>query len=237
MQEAVAGRATSTNPWAWYTSPEVLRLEQERIFRFAWHYAGPLAWVAESGDRFACRGGDVPLAVVRGAEGELRAFVNVCRHRGSELVAGRGRGKTLQCPYHAWTYDLDGSLRAAPRAEREQAFDRSELGLRPAQVGVWGPFVFVNADLEAPPLTETLGRLPDLVDTSGLVFRERVEYELAANWKIAVENFLECYHCPVAHQGFSALVDVDPDSYRLESGECIWSQHGERPGGGSGAQQ
>jgi hypothetical protein len=100
---------------------------------------------------------------------------------------------------------------------------------------VWGPFVFVNVDLEAPPLANVLGRLPDLVETDGLVFRERVDYALAANWKIAVENFLECYHCPVAHQGFSAVVDVDPDAYRLESADRVWSQFGMRRGDGEGS--
>src|SRR5581483_369905 len=223
-----------TFPWAWYASPEILRREQERIFRSAWHYAGPLEWVAEEGDRFPCRAGDVPVAVVRGGDGELRAFVNVCRHRGSEVVQERGRARSLQCPYHAWTYDLDGSLRAAPRAEREQGFERGELGLRPARVDVWGPFVFVNVDLAAPPLADALGRLPGLVDPAGLIFRERVQYEVGANWKIAVENFLECYHCAVAHPGFSALVDVDPDSYRLAADGGVWSQFGERRVDGPG---
>jgi nitrite reductase/ring-hydroxylating ferredoxin subunit len=225
----------TTLPWEWYVSPEVLGREQELIFRSAWHYAGPLEWVLQPGERFSCRAGAAPLVVVRDRDGTLRAFLNVCRHRGSEIVHERGRRETLQCPYHAWTYDLDGSLRSAPRSEREESFDATELGLRPALVDTWGPFVFVNADLDAPALADSLCSLPELVDTTGLVFRERVEFELAANWKVAVENYLECYHCPVAHKGFSALVDVDPDRYRLEVSNGLLSQYGERREDGPGA--
>src|SRR6266545_7371969 len=142
-----------TLPWSWYSSEELTHREQERIFRRAWIYACPAGWVAEPGEYAACSAGDVPLVVVRGRDGELQAFVNVCRHRGSQIALGRGRRETLQCPYQAWTYDLDGSLRAAPRSEREQSFERSDLSLRPALVlQQLGPFVFVCADLDAPPL-------------------------------------------------------------------------------------
>lgn len=228
-----AARAT-TLPWDWYVSPDVLRREEELIFRGAWHYAGPRAWAAQPGDRFPCRAGAAPVVVVRAGDGELRAFLNVCRHRGSVIVKQRGAGRTLQCPYHAWTYGLDGSLRSAPRADREVSFEPGELGLRPVRVDTWGPFVFVNADLDAGPLVDSLGALPELIDPSTLVFRERVDFELGANWKVAVENYLECYHCPVAHKGFSALVDVDPDAYRLEVANGVLSQFGERRGNGAG---
>jgi choline monooxygenase len=230
---SVGTRAT-TIPWDWYLSPEILRREQELIFRGAWHYAGPLEWVAEPGQRFPCNAGTAPVVVVRDADGELRAFLNVCRHRGSVIVKERGAGKTLQCPYHAWTYGLDGCLRAAPRSERENGFEADELGLRPVLVDTWGPCMFVNADLDAAPLAESLGPIPSLVDPSSMVFRERADLELGANWKVAVENYLECYHCPVAHKDFSALVDVDPDSYRLEVIDGVLSQFGERSGGGEG---
>jgi len=211
-------------PWSWYSDPEVLRLEQERIFRRTWQYVGHDGSAAEVGERFAAWAGDVPVLVVRAEDG-LRAFLNVCRHRGSLLVEGDGARASIQCPYHAWTYALDGSLRAAPRSEREPDFDASELSLVPLRLESWGPFLFVNAAEDAPPLAETLGPLPDLLPVDELVFRSRDEYELAANWKIGCENYLECYHCPVAHKGFSARYDVDPDSYRLEpSGEQVLSQ-------------
>jgi choline monooxygenase len=227
-------RSAATIPWDWYTSPEILLREQELIFRGAWHYAGPLEWVSEPGERFPCRAGEAPVVVVRGRDGELLAFLNVCRHRGSVIVKQRGRHETLQCPYHAWTYGLDGRLRVAPRADREDGFDPDGLGLRPVQVDTWGPLVFVNADPGAAPLADSLGRIPQLIDPQGLVFRERADFELAANWKVAVENYLECYHCPVAHPGFSSLVDVGPDSYRLEVEAAVLSQFGERRADGEG---
>ena len=221
-------------PWSWYSDPEVLRLEQERIFRRAWQYVGHDGRAAEVGARFAAWAGDVPVLVVRTDDG-LRAFLNVCRHRGSLLVEGDGAQASIQCPYHAWTYGLDGSLRAAPRSEREPDFDGSELSLVPLLLESWGPFLFVNPDENAPPLAETLGPLPELLSVDELVFRSRDDYELAANWKIGCENYLECYHCPGAHKGFSAAYDVDPDSYRLEpSGKHVLSQFAPAHGTGEG---
>ena len=151
----------------------------------------------------------------------MRAFLNVCRHRGSLVCEGEGRRETLQCPYHAWTYGLDGSLRAAPRTEREEGFDKSELGLVPVQVDAWGPFVFVNPDTDAPPLAEHLGELPELLAAAGLDldslrFLKRSTSEYEANWKVCCENFLECYHCQIAHPAFSKVVDVSVDAYVLE---------------------
>jgi phenylpropionate dioxygenase-like ring-hydroxylating dioxygenase large terminal subunit len=220
-----------TVPSSWYCDPEILRLEQERIFRRSWQYAGRADQAASPGDYFTCRAGDVPIVVVRDRGGELRAFVNVCRHRAHEVVAGEGNRATLQCPYHAWTYGLDGSLRAAPRSEREPNFDLRELSLVQARVDTWGPFVFVNPDAAADPLADALGDLPAVVAQSGidlerLRFRERIVWESAANWKVVLENFLECYHCPVAHPGFSAVVDVQPDAYRLVADGLAASQFG-----------
>jgi phenylpropionate dioxygenase-like ring-hydroxylating dioxygenase large terminal subunit len=224
-------------PWTWYRDPAVLELEQERIFRRSWQYVGRTDQLQQPGDHFATRAGDVPVAVVRAHDGTLNAFLNVCRHRGSLVVVGEGRRETLQCSYHGWTYDLDGSLRAAPRADREPDFDPSGLSLIPLAVDTWGQLVFVNPEREATPLRETLGELPVLlrrggIDLDSLRFHARLEYTLEANWKIGVENYLECYHCPLAHPGFSAVVDVHPDRYRLEPHETFWSQFGVRRDGG-----
>ena len=220
-----------TIPFDWYSDPAVLRLERERIFQRTWQYAGRTDQVAEPGAFFTCDLGGVPIVVVRDKEGGLRAFLNVCRHRGSLVCEGEGKRETLQCPYHAWTYDLDGSLRAAPRSEREPGFDKTELGLVPASVGSWGPFVFVNPDGEAAPLADTLGELPERVAASGLDldslrFLERSAGEYEANWKVCSENFLECYHCQVAHPGFSKVVDVSVDAYVLEQSGTFSTQYG-----------
>ena len=117
--------------------------------------------------------GETPVVLVRGRDGELRGFVNVCRHRGFVLCEGDGQRETIQCPYHAWTYDLDGSLRTAPRAEREPGFDKDGLGLHPVSVAEWGPFVFVNPDPEAGSLEEWLGDVPARFAEHGVDARPR----------------------------------------------------------------
>jgi phenylpropionate dioxygenase-like ring-hydroxylating dioxygenase large terminal subunit len=228
-----------TLPWSWYADADVLRLEQERVFRRFWQYAARADQVAEPGMFVATRAGEIPVVVIRGRDERLRAFLNVCRHRGSIVCEGEGKRETLQCPYHAWTYDLDGSLRTAPRTDREPGFVRDGIGLVPFAVDTWGPFVFVNPQHDAAPLAETLGELPELVASAGidvdaLSFHHRAEGEYAANWKVCAENFLECYHCQVAHPGFSKVVDVAPDAYRLEESGWFSSQFGplrERPRG------
>jgi phenylpropionate dioxygenase-like ring-hydroxylating dioxygenase large terminal subunit len=232
-----------TLPFSWFADPAVFALEQERIFGHSWQYAGLTDWVAEPGQFLTCHAGLVPVVVVRDHDGALNGFVNICRHRATEVAQGRGRRETLQCPYHAWTYGLDGCLRAAPRSQLEPDFDRSQLGLLPVAVDTWGPMVFVNRDRDTPPLREVLGGLPAVLEScgfsfEGLRFRERAESEIAANWKAVVENFLECYHCPTAHPGFSKVIDVDPEAYRLLSDRWSSSQIGQvRPevlnGGGA----
>ena len=220
----------TTLPWTWYADPDVLRREGERIFARAWQYVGHSGQVAESGSFFASTAGQIPVVVTRARDGELRAFVNVCRHRGHVLASGEGRRETLQCPYHAWTYGLDGELRGAPRSDRESGFELGELGLRAVQVDTWGPFVFVNPDPQAAPLAAALGEVPsrlaEIVDVDVLEFRHRSEFEVDANWKITCENFLECYHCAVAHPGFTAAVDISPEAYRLEAHGLTSSQLG-----------
>ena len=114
----IAG-SSNTIPWEWYSDPAVARLEQKLIFRRSWQYAGHAGDLAEPGSFTTARAADVPVVLVRGRDEMLRAFVNVCRHRGFTLCEGTGRRETLQCPYHAWTYDLNGSLRNAPRGDSE----------------------------------------------------------------------------------------------------------------------
>jgi phenylpropionate dioxygenase-like ring-hydroxylating dioxygenase large terminal subunit len=216
-----AAAESRTLPFAWYSSEEQLQRERARIFARSWQYAGRAALVAGPGSYLTTDAGGIPILVTRDRDGELRAFLNVCRHRGAVLTDGSGQRATIQCHYHAWTYDLDGSLRTAPRSERENEFDAGDWSLLPASVGVWGPFVFVNPDPAARPLAEHLGNLPatlaQAIDIDTLVFHSRVDFGSNANWKVVVENFLECYHCPTAHPGFSAEVDVHPDRYLLEA--------------------
>lgn len=217
-----------TLPAAWYTDPKVLKREQKRIFRRTWQYVGLAEQIAQSGDFFTARVDDVPIVILRDEAGQLRAFVNVCRHRGSQLLPdGCGNRKTLQCLYHAWTYNLDGSLRAAPGSKDEPGFKKEELGLLPIQIDHWGPFLFVNLDPQAPPLATVLGELPRLVEATGLPLNDikrRVTrtYDIKANWKVVVDNYLECYHCPIAHKGFTDLIDLN--DYHVDEYEYFSAQ-------------
>jgi phenylpropionate dioxygenase-like ring-hydroxylating dioxygenase large terminal subunit len=205
-------RPAETLPSEWYVEPGLHERELELVFDRSWQYAGPAELVAEPGTFLTTRAGRVPIVVNRDEGGELNAFVNVCRHRGAEVARDRnGRRKSLQCHYHAWTYGLDGRLRAAPSTK---GLDLDDVALPRVAAGTWGPLVFVNPDAEAGPLADALGELPAIVADSGLPFerirpRRSTSYEIAANWKLVVDNYLECYHCPVAHPGFSKAFDVD----------------------------
>jgi phenylpropionate dioxygenase-like ring-hydroxylating dioxygenase large terminal subunit len=219
-----------TLPYGWYTDPEILGQERERIFGAAWQYVGHTGQLAHPG-YFATRIAGTPVVVTRDRDGALRGFVNVCRHRGFALAEGEQSRETLQCPYHAWTYGLDGRLRAAPRSDEEPDFPQDELGLVPVAVDTWGPFVFAHVRPDAEPLARALGSLPAQVaelglDVDSLVHYSRWEAEVAANWKIVCENFLECYHCQVAHPGFSEVVDVSPEAYLLSTDGRLSTQHG-----------
>ena len=201
-----------TLPYSWYADPKVAAAERDEIFRRSWQYVGHLGELDGPGSYFPTQLAGLPVVVVLDREGELRAFLNVCRHRATVLVDEPRRRGTIQCPYHAWTYGLDGCLRGAPRSKDEPGFDMGELGLVPVAVGTWGPFVFANADLEGPSLEEALGDLPETVaahgiDVDGLRHHHRVAYEINANWKIAIENYLECYHCQLNHPDFVKVID------------------------------
>jgi choline monooxygenase len=236
----VATVAVRTLPYDWYVNPAVLRLEQDRIFARSWHYATRVDRVAEPGQVTTADAGALPVVLARAGDGELRGFLNVCRHRGHVLCEGDSRRETIQCPYHAWTYALDGSLRSAPRSDREPGFEKESLGLVPVAVGTWGPFVFVNPDAAAESLEASLGDLPQVlaeggVDVGELRFHARAEPdEYACNWKVCVENFLECYHCAVAHPSFAKAIDVSPDAYVLEAKGRLVSQFGGPRNGGGG---
>ncbi|MHB1833730.1 MAG: aromatic ring-hydroxylating oxygenase subunit alpha [Solirubrobacteraceae bacterium] len=210
QQPPVAGR--QTYPWSWYSDPAILSLELERIFRCSWQYAGHLGQLQGPGSYFASETGPVPIVVTLDGAGTLRAFVNVCRHRGAVVATDARRRGTLQCPYHGWTYDLDGRLRATPRGGDDPALAPDCLGLAPVSVGTWGPFVFANPDPNAQPLQDVLGDLPRIVaehglDVDALKINRRVRYEIRANWKIALENYLECYHCQINHPGLVQVID------------------------------
>lgn len=220
----------STLPAHWYSDPAIYALEREHVFARHWQFVGPTEWLDQDGAYFAARAGHIPVVVVRDGD-EVRAFVNVCRHRAHLVAQDRGCKKSLQCPYHAWTYSLDGQLRSAPRAQLEAGFDPSGLGLLPVAVDTWGPLVFVNPDPDAGPLADALGPLSEHVAASGVdlgaLHLRRVEHATwDVNWKTALENTLECYHCQVAHPGFSRVIDVAKSAYQLTTEGLLLSQFG-----------
>ena len=234
-QTRIEPRATETLPYRWYVDPAVAAAERDQIFRRSWQYAGHTGELDGPGSLFPTQAGGLPLVVTLDREGELGAFLNVCRHRGTILVDEPQRRGTIQCPYHAWTYGLDGALRAAPRSSDEPGFEPEGLGLVPAAVDTWGPFVFVNPDPDAPPLAEALGDLPAVaasggLDVDALRFHHRVRYDIESNWKIALENYLECYHCQLNHPDLARV--IDPQAQRQEVAGPRLSQFPPlRPGG------
>jgi Rieske 2Fe-2S family protein len=193
-----------TLPAEAYVSPEVLAWELRHFFEGSWVCLGRSAMVQRAGDQTAVAVGGEGVFLVRGEDGLLRGFANACRHRGHELLAcgAVANERVIKCPYHAWVYGLDGSLRAAPRFSDLPETDPVFEGLVPARVQEWRGWIFANADAGAPPLDEHVGNLDELLapyDPASLVTAASHEYEVHANWKIVVENYHECYHCPQIH--------------------------------------
>jgi glycine betaine catabolism A len=208
-----------------YRSPELLEWERTHLFEAAWVCVGREEDVPRPGDFLTATVGEEPVLVGRDQDGALRAFSNVCQHRGSMLVlesAVEGLERVV-CPYHGWTYALDGSLRAAPHMAEARDFDRADCGLSPVAAASLGGWLFVNVTGDAGPLEAWLDDLVPHLDrfsTGDLRRVERREYEVAANWKALSENYQECYHCPSIHP---ELVMVTPyRSGRDEASRGPW---------------
>jgi len=213
LRGALAGAPLETAwtlPSTWYLDAAHHASEMERVFRRSWQAVGRTTQVARAGDYFAADVAGESILVVRGRDGGLRAFHNVCRHRAGAVVRGEGCAPALRCTYHGWTYDLDGSLRAAPEMDGTRDFDRGDFGLVTLRCEAWEQYVFVHLDPAAAPLASTLGPLPDRArdwPLERLTFRLRQTYEISCNWKVYVDNYLEGYHIPRAHPGLHAVLD------------------------------
>src|SRR3712207_2007200 len=168
------------------------------------------------------RAGAESVLVVRGEDGAIRAFRNVCRHRAARLREGRGDcGKAIRCPYHGWTYRTDGSLIGVPEGRGFPGLDKSALGLMPARAETFSGLVFVNLDVDAAPLGPTLGGLAERLAPYGIERLERFSESSSsqpANWKIVADNYLEGYHVPIAHPGLMRLYDYKAYSVELHEG-------------------
>jgi choline monooxygenase len=217
-----------TIPGRWYTDPAMLRLEREKIFARTWQPAGYTRDVAQPGDYFGCDILGEPVVVARANDGVLRAFSNVCRHRAAVIATGKGHRPSLRCPYHNWTYSLEGRLLSQPEFEGVEDWNRNDICLPPYRVETWGPFVFVNLDQNAAPLTEILGAIPSEVKAIGcdidrLHFTERRDYVINCNWKVYIDNYLEGYHLPAAHPGLNRALDYA--KYRVDTFPHYSSQY------------
>ena len=196
-----------------YTSPEIYEREKEAIFYRSWNFVGHAGQLPDIGSYLECRVHDQNIFVIRGKDNTLRAFYNVCSHRAHELLKGSGKTRVITCPYHAWSYHIDGRLRTARGSETVAGFDKDEFCLKPVLVEELGGFLFINLDSgaaslasQAPGLVDEMRRYEPDLDQLTLAYR--LTYEVEANWKNVIDNYLECYHCPPAHPAFSDLVDI-----------------------------
>jgi choline monooxygenase len=210
-----------------YVEPKWAAADIDAIFAQTWQWICHVEKLAEPGSYVAATVAGMPVAVVRDRTGSLRAFYNVCKHRAHELLSGSGTARAITCPYHAWTYGLDGQLRGARRADRMETFDKAEICLDQIRVEEFGGFVYVNLDPAARALAEQAPDLADDIarwapDVADLTFAKRLTYDVATNWKNVIDNFLECYHCHIAHKEFVELVDMDTYEVRTHG---IWSSH------------
>jgi choline monooxygenase len=204
-------------PAVFYSDPAVFAIEKEKIFRRAWQPVGHAHQLAEPGDFFTTDLMDEPLLLTRGAQGELRGFYNVCRHRAGPPAEGCGSRKLFRCSYHGWTYGLDGKLISAPEFEGQPGFDAEDFTLLPVRAEEWFNLIFVNFDPNAEPLAKSLGELTAQAERfpfTGMNLFERRTYDMRCNWKTYVDNYLEGYHLPSVHPGLNR--ELDYNAYTVE---------------------
>ncbi|HET6199880.1 MAG TPA: aromatic ring-hydroxylating dioxygenase subunit alpha [Candidatus Acidoferrales bacterium] len=217
-----------TIPSLWYVDPRVAELEDEAVFGRNWQTVGCIDQVEESGQFFTADVAGERIVVVRSADRELRAFYNVCRHHAAAVVTeAEGHAANFRCPYHGWTYGIDGTLKGTPDFDGVCNFDRSKNGLVPVRVASWEKFVFVNLDANAGSLEDFLGGLMKRVAPlrlASLHFFERRSYELNCNWKVYVDNFLDGgYHVPYLHKGLNSVLDYANYTIENEDRFCLQS--------------
>ena len=218
-----------TLPSRYYLDAAIYEREKEAIFYRSWQYVGHRSQFRQAGDYLTRTICDESIFVIRDEDGALRGFYNVCRHRAHRLLRGQGRARRIVCPYHAWTYGLRGELLAARKSEQVAGFDRSSICLAPVQVEDFAGLIFVNLEPDAAPLANLVPdlaedlreRVPDLETLEPAESKGAGLLEIRANWKVVVDNYLECYHCSHAHRDFVKLFEMS--EYQLETGK-LWSR-------------
>ncbi|HTP01665.1 MAG TPA: aromatic ring-hydroxylating dioxygenase subunit alpha [Anaerolineales bacterium] len=216
-----------TLPQKYYTSDEVFEREQQRIFRRYWWCAGHQSRIPEPGDYFLLDVFHDSLIILRDRQRQVRAFYNVCRHRGTRIceeAQGRFRG-SIQCSYHAWTYGLDGKLIGAPFMKEIEDFRWEDYPLQAAPVAIWEGFIFVHLGQQPPrPFEETYAALMGRFkawNIEGLKSYRRIAYDVRSNWKYIFQNFNECYHCPTIHPLLNKFTDYTSGTNDLMDGPFL----------------
>ncbi|MBY4599182.1 Rieske 2Fe-2S domain-containing protein [bacterium BD-1] len=198
-------------PARFYVGEAMLAMEKRAVFARSWQLVAHQGQLAEPGDHVVEQVGDVPVIVVRGQDGVLRAFPNVCRHRAGPLALCNGKGaRALHCKYHGWSYTLEGQLRSAPEMQGAADFDVSAIRLPPLRVVEWQGLVFVALSDNVPPFEEVYAGITERIapiDLAAMRFLRRDSYDIACNWKVYIDNFLEGYHLPHVHPGLSKVLD------------------------------
>ncbi|MGK2859623.1 MAG: aromatic ring-hydroxylating oxygenase subunit alpha [Thermoanaerobaculia bacterium] len=215
-----------TLPSRYYVDTATLEQEQRDVFGRSWQLVGRAEQVAEPGSFFTTSVGGEPLVVVRGKDGALRAFSNVCRHRAGPVASGEGKRPSFVCGYHGWSYALDGRLLSTPEFDGVEGFDREAICLPEYRVDILGALVLVNLDAGAPPLREVYGEIAPLLEAaprSAYRLATRKDWELDCNWKAYVDNYLEGYHIPIVHPSLHR--ELDYQRYRTETKQWYSQQH------------
>jgi Rieske 2Fe-2S family protein len=220
-----------TLPQLYFVSPEIFAQEQEKIFARQWVLVGHQSQIAKAGDYVVQDVIGESLIVIRDKNEKVRGFFNVCRHRGTRLCEARnGHLSAIQCPYHAWTYGLDGRLLGAPHMDDVLGFDKADYSLHPVNVALWEGFIFMNL---ADASTERGGYMPlekwfapltgkfERWKLPALRSAKRIEYDVRANWKLMFENYSECYHCPGVHPMLSKVSPYDSAENDLAEGPFL----------------
>jgi len=217
-----------TIPAPWYVDSRIAELENQAVFSRVWQVVGRAEQLAQPGQFVTAQVAGEPIVAVRGADGELRAFYNVCRHHAAKVVTEPcGSASLLHCPYHGWNYGLDGSLKGMPEFDGVQGFDRQKNGLVPVKADIWEALVWVNLHPGAEPLANFLGGLARRVAPLGLSelhYFDRRVYDIHCNWKVFVDNYLDGgYHVPHLHKGLNSVLDYKQYIIETEDRYCLQS--------------
>ena len=212
-------------PQKYFVSPEIFVEEQKKIFGTHWLLVGHQSQIAKVGDYIVQRVNGESLIVIRDKNGKINAFFNVCRHRGSRLIeSDAGNCAAIQCPYHAWTYGLDGRLIGAPHMDDVPGFDKANYPLCSVNLGLWQGFIFVNLAADPLPLNEWFAPLEGKFSHWNMPLlrpAKRIEYDIHANWKLMFENYSECYHCPGVHPQLQKVSPYDSAQNDLHEGPFL----------------